>query len=98
MLIKDWLSQESAIFVQTMHWSTTYGWYIRAFTISLPYQDLGKNRYLLMYKTDFLKENFQNTAIYDQQDHLKIWPKYAKIANLRFKIFKWFCWSYTARL
>ena len=36
-----------------------------------------------MYKTDFRKENFQNTAIYDQQDHLKIWPKYAKIANLR---------------
>ena len=35
-----------------------------------------------MYKTDVRKEIFHNIAIYDQQDHLKIWPKSTKIAYL----------------
>ena len=55
---------------------------IRVTTIYLPYQDLGKNRCLLIYKTDVRKEIFHNIAIYDQQDHLKIWPKSTKIAYL----------------
>ena len=55
---------------------------IRVTTIYLPYQDLGKNRCLWIYKTDIRKEIFHNIAIYDQQDHLKIQPKSTKIAYL----------------
>ena len=61
-------------------------WRGRALIMKLPHQDLGRNGFLLMYKTKVRKGIFQNFEVYDQQENLKIGQKITSFVILKQKM------------